>query len=62
MSEHRFAIGQALKFTPRRLSFGAGPSACKITRLLASEGDEPQYRIKCTSESFERVVHESELR
>jgi hypothetical protein len=54
-------MGQALNFTPHRISFGAGPSKCKVVRLLATDGDDPQYRIKCTTESFERVVRESEL-
>lgn len=61
MSEHKFKIGQALNFTPHRVGFGAGPSKCKIVRLLATESNEPRYRIKCTTESFERVVAESEL-
>jgi hypothetical protein len=61
MSEHKFKMGQALNFTPHRISFGAGPSKCKVVRLLATDGDDPQYRIKCTTESFERVVRESEL-
>jgi hypothetical protein len=28
---------------------------------VASDGDIPQYRIKCTTENFERIVWESEL-
>jgi hypothetical protein len=61
MSEHKFKIGQALNFTPHRISFGAGQSKCKVMRLLATDGEDPQYRIKCMTESFERVVRESEL-
>jgi len=61
MSDHKFKIGQALNFTPHRVSFGAGPGKCKIVRLLATDTNDPQYRIKCTTESFERVVRESEL-
>jgi hypothetical protein len=61
MSEHKFKVGQALSFTPHRISFGAGPCTCKIVRCLSTDGDEPRYRIKCTTESFERVVAESEL-
>jgi hypothetical protein len=61
MSEHKFKIGQSLNFTPHRMSFGAGPSKCKVVRLLSTDSDEPKYRIKCLAESFERVVQESEL-
>ena len=61
MSQHKFKVGTALNFKPHRISFGAGPSTCKVMRLLATDDDEPRYRIKCTTESFERVVTESEL-
>ncbi|MGB0083822.1 MAG: hypothetical protein WBP94_00405 [Rhodomicrobiaceae bacterium] len=61
MSEHRFKIGQALSFTPHRMSSGARPGKCKVMRLLPTDSDDPQYRIKCINENFERVVRESEL-
>lgn len=61
MSEHIFKVGQGLRFRPRRMSYAVDASACKIIRLLPAESDEPQYRIKCTFENFERVVRESEL-
>jgi hypothetical protein len=60
MSEHKFKIGQTLLFKPYRTNGGRG-GQCKITRLVSTEGDEPQYRVKCTNETFERVVRESEL-
>jgi hypothetical protein len=59
--EHKFEIGQGLNFTPRRTTYGLSRSACEVLRLLPKEGDEPQYRIKCSNENFERVVRESEL-
>ena len=61
MSDHRFKVGQALNFTPHRQNAGARPSMCKVTRQLATDGEDPQYRVKCTNEAFERVVRESEL-
>jgi hypothetical protein len=33
----------------------------QIVKLLPSDGDEHQYRIKSTSEAFERVARESQL-
>jgi hypothetical protein len=33
----------------------------KIVKLLPSEGDEHQYRIKSPAEAFERVAKESQL-
>jgi hypothetical protein len=59
--DHKFEIGQGLNFTPRRTTYGLSRSACEVVRLLPVEGDEPQYRIKCANENFERVVRESEL-
>jgi hypothetical protein len=35
--------------------------AYQIVKLLPSDGDEHQYRIKSTSEAFERVAKESQL-
>jgi hypothetical protein len=62
MSGHKFKIGQGLRFTPRRTTpVGMGQNPCKVMRLLPTESDEPQYRIKCTNENFERVVREGEL-
>jgi hypothetical protein len=61
MSTHKFKIGQGLRFTPRRTNLGIGQNACKVVRLMPSEAEEPQYRIKCANESFERVVREGEL-
>lgn len=61
MADHRFKIGQTLTFVPHRTSYGAGSSSCKVVRLLSTESSDPQYRIKCTAETFERVVRESEL-
>ena len=33
----------------------------KVVRLLPSDGDDYQYRIKSTGEAFERVAKESQL-
>jgi hypothetical protein len=61
MSEHKFKVGQSVSYTPHRINISSGPGKCKILRLLATDGDNPQYRVKCTTETFERVVWESEL-
>ncbi len=60
MTDHKFKIGQTLNYAPRR-NYSAGLGKCKIVRLLATDGDDPKYRIKCTNENFDRVVQESEL-
>jgi hypothetical protein len=35
--------------------------AYQIVKLLPSDGEEHQYRIKSTDEAFERVAKESQL-
>jgi hypothetical protein len=62
MPEHKFKIGQVLDFTPDRKSGHARSGKCKVVSLLPAEGDNPQYRIRCTTENFERVVWEGQLR
>lgn len=43
------------------MSSAEGALYCKIMQLLPEESGEPQYRIKCTHESVERVVKEHTL-
>jgi hypothetical protein len=61
MAAHKFKIGQTLIFSPHRANSQARPGKCTVTRLVASEGDNPQYRVKCVTENYERVVSETEL-
>jgi hypothetical protein len=61
MSDHKYKLGQGLQFIPRRTSSRMGANTCKVTMLLPANAREPQYRIKCSNENFERVVCESEL-
>ena len=37
------------------------PGSFKIVKLLPSDGEEQQYRIKSAAEAFERVAKESQL-
>ena len=62
MPEHRFQVGDIVDFTNSHVVLAASPESCEILRLLSTDGDDPQYRVKCPSEDFERVVRESQLR
>lgn len=62
MSQHRFRIGDIVDFINSHVVLPAPTAACEILRLLPTDGDDPQYRVKCRTESFERVVRESQLR
>lgn len=61
MAGHKFKVGQTVSFKPSRMGFPAANKECKIVRQLPIEDGNRLYRIKCSSESFERVVKESEL-
>jgi hypothetical protein len=61
MSIHKFCINQGLLFTPPRSYDGETFKSCQVIRLLATDGADPQYRVRCTAENFDRVVLESQL-
>ncbi len=61
MKEHKYQIGQTVYFTSRPIGHMAANSTFRIVKLLPSEGDDHQYRIKGTNEAFERVAKESQL-
>jgi hypothetical protein len=61
LNGHRFRVGQTVYFTARRVGRTAASGTYQIVRLLPSDGDDYQYRIKSTGEAFERVAKESQL-
>lgn len=61
MSNHKFKIGQNLRFTARFISGAERTQFCEVLRLLPPENGQPQYRVKCTNENTERVVKEFTL-
>lgn len=61
MSDHKYQIGDFVDFNSRQIGMRASAERCEILRLLATDGDDPQYRVKCATETFERVVRESQL-
>ena len=61
MTRHKFQIGQLVDFAPGRMGFPASSRQCKILRLLPIEDGQPQYRVQCPTETFERVAKESAL-
>jgi hypothetical protein len=59
--EHKFELGETVYFTSRPLGHMASNGTYQIVRLLPSDGDDYQYRIKSAAEAFERVAKESQL-
>ena len=47
--------------TELRRQIRSAKGSYKVVKLLPSEGDDYQYRIKSSGEAFERVAKESQL-
>ena len=59
---HKFKIGATVNYYPKDRMLSMARGTYTITRLMpATEGQEPEYRIKHFSEEFERVAFENEL-
>jgi len=56
MAIHKFAVGQAVRFSPDRGQEHAKGGLFKIIRLLPEAGDALQYRVKSETDGHERVV------
>jgi hypothetical protein len=61
LKEHKFEIGQTVYFTSRPIGHMAANSTYQVVKLLPSDGADYQYRIKSSTEAFERVARESQL-
>lgn len=61
LKEHKFQIGQTVYFTSRPIGHMASNGTYRIVKLLPSDGEDYQYRIKSSEEAFERVAKESQL-
>lgn len=61
MRAHKFRVGQTVFYTSSPISRPGATGSYKVVRLLPSDGDDYQYRIKHAGEAFERVAKESQL-
>jgi hypothetical protein len=58
---HKFRVGQTVLYTSSPITRPGASGAYKVVRLLPSDGEDYQYRIKNSGEAFERVAKESQL-
>jgi len=58
---HKYRVGQAVFYTSSPISRPGASGSYKVVRLLPSDGEDYQYRIKNPGEAFERVAKESQL-
>jgi hypothetical protein len=61
MRAHKFRVGQTVFYTSSPISRPGASGSYKVVRLLPSDGEDYQYRIKHSGEAFERVAKESQL-
>ena len=59
--KHKFGVGETVYFTPGNVARPAASGTYEVIRLLPTDGDDCQYRIKSSTEAFERVARESQL-
>ena len=58
---HKFRVGQTVLYTSSPITRPGASGTYKVVRLLPSDGEDYQYRIKNSGEAFERVAKESQL-
>ena len=58
---HKYRVGETVYFTASNVSRPASTGTYQVIRLLPTDGDDCQYRIKSSDEAFERVAKESQL-
>jgi hypothetical protein len=58
---HKYEVGQTVFYTSSPISRPGASGSYQVVRLLPSDGDDYQYRIKNPGEAFERVAKESQL-
>jgi hypothetical protein len=59
--KHKYSVGETVYFTASNVVRPAASGTYHVVRLLPTEGDDCQYRIKSSTEAFERVAKESQL-
>ena len=58
---HKYHVGETVYYTSPTFGRAAATGTYTVVKLLPSEGDDHQYRIKSSGEAFERVAKESQL-
>ncbi len=61
LKAHRYTVGETVYYTSPTFGRTAATGSYTVIKLLPSESDDYQYRIKSNVEAFERVAKESQL-
>ncbi|MCK9918626.1 hypothetical protein MXD81_56835 [Microbacteriaceae bacterium K1510] len=58
---HKYHVGDTVYYTSPSFGRAAATGSYTVVKLLPSDGEDYQYRIKSSGEAFERVAKESQL-
>jgi len=61
VTTHKYRVGETVYYTSPSFGRAAASGSYTVVKLLPSDGDDCQYRIKSSGEAFERVAKESQL-
>jgi hypothetical protein len=61
MTQHKYAVGQSVRFTPDRSTTASARGTYTVVRALPETGGILQYRVKAKVNGQERVVREDQL-
>ena len=61
VQSHKYRVGETVYYTSPSFGRAAANGSYTVVKLLPSDGDDYQYRIKSSGEAFERVAKESQL-
>ena len=61
MQDHKFKVGEIVRFVRRNLPGRSAEGVYEVTRAMPFDGIEASYRIKAGHESHERAVREGEI-
>src|SRR4029453_4923127 len=57
--KHKYSVGETVYFTASNVARPAASGTYEVVRLLPTDGDDCQYRIKNSTEAFEGGAKES---
>ena len=61
MAQHRYSVGQSVRYTPDRSTDASARGTYTIVRALPESGGVLQYHVRAKMNGQERVVREDQL-
>jgi hypothetical protein len=61
MESHKFKVGETVEFHPGGSYLAKTRGQYTVVRLLPSEGNGYQYRVKNVADGHERIVREGQI-